>query len=345
VNWQPSRWIFLLCFSIASGFSQPERPDHRVTLDVVVTDRSGKPVTGLGQQDFTILDNKQPKNILSFQAIEGTNASPDSPVEVILLLDEVNTPFRGVAETRIAIEKFLSRNGGELSHPVSLIYHADSETAIGSVPTRDGNALVADLKQKQAGMRTIGRSQGTYGAGDRANLSIQALQQLAEYEARKPGRKLVIWISPGWPLLSGPRIDLSPKQRKEIFATIVRVSDELRQARITLYNIDPLGAADAIRAQAYKVFSGAVKTENQAQIGNLALQALTIQSGGLVFTASNDVAAHIAGSIADTNAYYVLSFDGLAGDGPNEYHALDIKVDKPKLVTRTRSGYYAQPAH
>jgi VWFA-related protein len=345
VNWRPGRWIFLLCCSIISGFSQSQLPDHRITLDVVVSDKSGKPVTGLQQQDFTILDNKQPQNIVSFQAIEGTNAPSDSPVEVVLLLDEVNTPFRGVADARIAIEKFLGRNGGELARPISLAYHSDSGTTMGSAPTRDGNALIADLKQRQGSMRTIGRSQGVYGAGDRLNLSMQAIQQLAGYEGKKPGRKLVIWISPGWPLLSGPRMELSPKQKQEVFATIVRVSDELRQARITLYNNDPMGAADAVRSQTYKIFSGAVRTENQAQIGNLALQVLATQSGGQVFNASNDVAADIAASIADGTAYHVLSFDGQAGDGPNDYHALDIKIDKPKLATRARSAYYAQPAH
>ena len=342
---QYCRCIFLLFLPGVSGFPQLEQPDRRITLDVVVTDKSGKPVTGLQQEDFTLLDNKQPQKIVSFQAVEGETATADSSVEVILLVDEVNTPFRGVAETRIAIEKFLGRNGGELARPVSLVYHSDSGTTMGSAPTRDGNALIAELKQRQAGMRTIGRSQGVYGAGDRINLSVQAIEQLADYEAKKPGRKLVIWISPGWPLLSGPRMELSSKQRAEILATIVRVSDALRQARITLYNIDPMGAAEAIRSQTYKLFSGAVKTENQAQFGNLALQVMALQSGGQVFNASNDVAGNIVTSIADANAYYVLSFEGLAGDGPNEYHALDIKIDKPKFAARARSGYYAQPAH
>jgi len=342
---QHCRCIFLLFLPGVSGFPQLEQPDRRITLDVVVTDKSGKPVTGLQQQDFTLLDNKQPQKIVSFQAVEGETATADSSVEVILLVDEVNTPFRGVAETRIAIEKFLGRNGGELARPVSLVYHSDSGTTMGSAPTRDGNALIAELKQRQAGMRTIGRSQGVYGAGDRINLSVQAIEQLADYEAKKPGRKLVIWISPGWPLLSGPRMELSSKQRAEILATIVRVSDALRQARITLYNIDPMGAAEAIRSQTYKLFSGAVKTENQAQFGNLALQVMALQSGGQVFNASNDVAGNIVTSIADANAYYVLSFEGLAGDGPNEYHALDVKIDKPGLAARTRAGYYAQPTH
>jgi len=38
------------------------------------------------------------------------------------------------------------------------------------------------------------------------------------------------------------------------------------------------------------------------------------------------------------DAFYVLTFDGLAGDGPNEYHALEVKIAKPGLTVRTRSG-------
>ena len=55
------------------------------------------------------------------------------------------------------------------------------------------------------------------------------------------------------------------------------------------------------------------------------------------------MAAEIATCVADANTYYVLALDGLAGDGPNEYHALEVKLDKPGLTARTRSGYYAQP--
>ena len=81
----------------------------------------------------------------------------------------------------------------------------------------------------------------------------------------------------------------------------------------------------------------------QGQIGNLGLQVLASQSGGRVLNSSNDVAGEIATCVADANGSYVISFDSLAGDGPNEYHALDIKIDKPGLTVRTRSGYYAQP--
>jgi hypothetical protein len=39
----------------------------------------------------------------------------------------------------------------------------------------------------------------------------------------------------------------------------------------------------------------------------------------------------------------MLSFDSAPADQPNEYHQLEVKVEKSGLSVRTRSGYYAQP--
>jgi len=341
--------IYLFCFALLAGFAQspPASPapadNRRFTLDVVVTDKSGKPVPGLEQQDFTLLDNKQPNKILSFDAIRG-GAAADPPIEVILLVDEVNTSFQRVSSARQEIEKFLRRNGGELERPISLVFFTDSGIH-STTASRDGNALVAQLNQDHNGLRVIGRAQGVYGAGDRVQLSLHAIEQLADYESARPGRKLVIWISPGWPLLSSPRIELSGKEQQGLFKMIVALSDALRHARIALYSIDPLGMADArgLRANYYENFVKGVKKASQVSIGNLALQVLAEQSGGEVFHYDNDIAGEIATSLGDANAYYVLTFEALPGDGPNEYHALEVKIDKPGLKARTRAGYYAQP--
>ncbi|MGA3023468.1 MAG: VWA domain-containing protein [Bryobacteraceae bacterium] len=352
-------WVYLFCFSLASALAQQNGPaaqseppapaspamaNRQITLDVVVTDKSGKPLPGLQQRDFTLLDNKQPQRIVSFHPVEGT-AAADPPVEVIFLVDEVNTSFSSVASERWQIEKFLRLDGGQLARPVSMVFFTDSGATIGAASSRDGNALIADLNQNQTALRTINRSQGFYGADDRLQLSLRTIQQLAAYEATRPGRKLLIWISPGWPILSGPNVQLTSKVQQWLFNSVVAVSDELRQARVTLYDVDPLGMGDAAGFQtfAYQQYLKGVRSARQVQIGNLALQVLAYQSGGRVLNSSNDVAGEIGTCVSDANAFYVLSFDGLPGDGPNEYHALEIKIDKTGLAARTRSGYYAQP--
>ena len=338
----------LFCFSLcSSGFGQApatapvptSNMSRGIALDVVVTDHSGTPISGLQQQDFTLLDNKQPVTISSFEA-----AGAATPVEVILLVDGINTSFTHVSYERLEIEKFLKRDGGKLARPTSVVVLSDSGAGMSNMPTQDGNALLTQFSQNQSGLRSIGRSTGVYGADERVQRSVHALEQLIEHEGKRPGRKLLIWISPGWPLLSGPRIELTAKTQQQIFNNIVSLSDGLRRARITLYSIDPLGAGDnGLRTFAYQDYVKPVKKTNQVHIGNMALQVLATQSGGRVLFSSNDIAGEIASCVADANAFYVLSFDGLRGDGPNEYHALEVKVDKPGTTARTRSGYYAQP--
>lgn len=354
-------WICLFCFFCFLAFAQQngqmgqaELPpsasataNHAITLDVVVADKGGQVSRGLQQQDFTLLDNKQPQKVTSFHEVERPTATADPPVEVILLVDEVNASATDVARQRQALEKFLKQNGGELVRPVSIVFFSDTGTMIGNTPSQDAKALIAELNGARSSLRVIGRSQGIYGAADRLQLSLRTLGQLADYEATRPGRKLVVWISPGWPLLSGPNIQLSSRDQQGLFNDIVSLSDSLRNARITLYSVDPLGTADAagFRTTYYKEFLKGVTSASHVQAGNLALQVLAYQSGGKVLNSDNDMTEEIAACINDANAFYVLTFDREPGDGPNEYHALEVKIDKPGLTARTRSGYYAQPEH
>ncbi len=349
MNIRSRAWIYLLCLVPFRGFAQtplaaPTGANRLITLDVAVTDKSGKPIPGLQQQDFTLLDNKQPTKILSFNAVQGGAATADPPVEVILLVDEVNTAFRGVSYARQEIGKFLGRNGGQLERPTSLAFLSDTGVASTST-SQDGNVLVGEMNQNKNGLRIIGRTQGVYGAGDRVQLSLGALEQFANYESARPGRKLVIWLSPGWPLLTGPRIELSSKDQQRLFSLIVALSDALRQARIAIYSIDPQGLGDVggLRELRYEGYVKGVKKASQVNIGNLALQVLAEQSGGRVFNYDNDITSEIATSVADADAFYVLTFEALPGDGPDEYHTLEVKLDKPGLKARTRAGYYAQP--
>ncbi|HEX5226313.1 MAG TPA: VWA domain-containing protein, partial [Bryobacteraceae bacterium] len=256
-------WIPLLCLSLSGFAQQSPSPDQRMTLDVAVTDKSGKPVTGLEQKDFSVLDNKQPQKIESFAG--ATAAEP--AVQFIFVSDEVNTSFSNVSYERAQIEKFLRSNSGKLPLPASLAFVSDAGLKLDSVTTEDGNALATELAKNQNGLRSINRDQGVYGAGERVEISLNALRQLIAYETPRPGRKLVIWLGPGWPFLTGPNINLSDNDQKGIFGQVVAISDGLRRARMTLYSVDPLGTNDAGSARTfyYREFVSGVKNAGHAQ--------------------------------------------------------------------------------
>lgn len=330
--------------SIESPIANPRAAEDRhIALDVAVADRAGNPISGLQQQDFTVLDNKLPQKLVSFRAV--TEAAPGPPSEVILLVDAVNTSFTSVSYERGEIVKFLGMNGGKLAQPVSIIFFTDTKTSVQNAPSRDGTSLIAAFDKNVTGLRSLTRSAGYYGAVDRLELSLKTLGNLSNYEITKPGRKLLIWISPGWPLLSGPRTDMSNKQAQMLFANVVAMSAALRRARITVYAVDPLGTADAgdPRTFYYQEFLKGVTKPNSVQAGNLSLQVLAVQSGGRVLNGSNDIAGEISRCTKDAETYYQLSFDSAPAEHPNEYHTLQVVIDKPGLTARTRAGYYAEP--
>ncbi len=317
-------------------------PVKQIFLDVDVTDKYGAPVRGLEKQDFTLLDDKQPHEILSFQAVDSV-ASADPGVEVVLVIDAINAGFNTVANERDQVKKFLLQNGGKLPVPTSMMVFSDKGMEIQKTSTRDGNTLATQFEEYETGLRTINRSMGLYGAEERFQKSLQTIHSLAAYESPRSGRKLMIWISPGWPLLSTPSIHLSDKDQEHFFNMIVTASDELRQARVTLYAIDPLGLNDFVRSKYYEDFVKGVKSLSHALPGNLGLQVLAVQSGGLVINSTNDLTAALAQCAADATSFYVLSFTPKRADQANEYHSLKVTVDKAGQSARTRTGYYNQP--
>ena len=336
-------WAVLSSVFLVSGFAQ-QTGSRTITLNVAVTDKAGKPVTGLQQGDFALLDNKKSQKILSFRAIDGGAAAAGQPVEILLVIDQINTPFIGGAGVRDSIEKFLGRNGGALTHPASVVLISDSGTAIRTEPSKDGNALIADLNKSDFGLRTIRRNEQMYAGADQQQLSIQALGQLADYEAARPGRKLAIWVSPGWPLFLGSSGMMTTKDQSGVFNSLVGLLGSFRRAQMTLYNINPIGPTEgAMQRSDFEQFFKGVTKPDQVSFGDLGVQALAYQSGGRVLDSSNDIVGEIATCAMDGTDYYALTFEGLRGDGANEYHELAVKVEKPKVTVRAPSGYYAQP--
>jgi VWFA-related protein len=341
----PVLLVPLLC--AAAAFSRQESPSTpsgtgMIYLDVVVTPKSGPPVSGLQQQDFTVLDNKVPVTLESFQALGGSRA----PIEIILVVDDVNTGLEHVAYERSEMDKFLRVDGGHLAHPTALAFLTDSGIKLQDDFSNDGNALSAALDQYTLGLHSILRSGGIYSAAERFQVSVQALFQLATREASRPGRKIILWVSPGWPLLSGPGVEeqMDSKQQQQIFNEVVALSTLLRQGRITLYSIDPLGTADfSGRAFQWEAFVKGITKPNNADYGDVALQVIATQSGGLAVNISNDIAALLQRCMADTQAYYELSFAPSLETKRDEYHHLEVHVAKAGVVARTRQGYYSQP--
>jgi VWFA-related protein len=173
-------------------------------------------------------------------------------------------------------------------------------------------------------------------------MSLSQLGQLMGYEAQQPGRKLMLVIGQGWPLLPMAGFEEDMNQRDWVFNTLVQVTDELRDGGVTLYCLDPfqLGRTNPYYYQGYLK---PVPSAKNAEYPDLALQVLAEHSGGEVVINGHDITNDLSLAVRDADAGYDLTFDGAPGDRPNEYHALQVQVDKPDVKVRTLAGYYARP--
>jgi VWFA-related protein len=326
--------VFFAAFCLAVAASA----QNTIDLNVVVNAKSGPPITGLAQNDFTLLDNKVPQTIVSFHAL-----GPGEPVHVIVVVDAVNAPFTSIAYQRGNLDKYLHANGGQLTSPTQLAFLTDRGFDLSSSFSTDGNELSTILKQREVGLRDIRRSSQEE-AVDRLSLSINAVRALIAYGAALPGRKLVLWLSPGWPILSGPLILLNKKQEQQIYvtvqqqthdtvrqqrliyATVVDLSTRMREAQIVLYNVNPIGASQDVGWESYyKAFLKPVTEPVQAVMADLSLQVLAVQSGGLTLVGSNDLTGMLRQCTEDAKA---------------SYHHLEVRLSQPGLTARTRQGYY-----
>jgi VWFA-related protein len=318
-------------------------PEGKIKLDVVVDDGTGKPVLELQPWDFKILDNNQPRKMLSFRGYDGITVMPEPPVEVILVMDTLNLPFQQVAFVRGEIDHYLRQNGGKLKQPLTLILLTDAGIRFQPRPSTDGNAIANVVDGIKGSVSVINSAMGGDGYVERFQRSAKAMDNIAHNEARKPGRKLLIWVGPGWPMLNRASERYSETDQKRNFDNIVDLSTALRQGRITAYSVEPSSAATPI-ALLYKGFLNPVKAYRDADFGNMALKVLVTQTGGKILGPDNDLAGQINRCIEDANAFYQISFDPPPAVHADEYHDLKVAVNKPGVVVRTNSSYYNQLA-
>jgi VWFA-related protein len=352
------------------------RAAHHIVLNVSVTNASGKPVPGLTQEDFTLLDNGQRQKIASFQAVEA--GTVETPVRVVLMLDAVNNSALIVARERKELERLLSQNQNRLIHPTAIGLFSAAGARLGEF-SQDSNFLIEEVRRVTRDIHTVSCTEEANAAGEEAagghasevtpggtdairtenllnrlgncenrrfRLSISALNKLAKERAGSPERDLLIWLGPGWSLLTGPEFRPNTiAMRRSFYDYLADLSTSLREANMTLDAVaspEMLHSA-GIRSEDIGGFLRSRPQDSEADGGNLALPVLAAQSGGRVLIESKDLAGAIAECLADIDSYYVLAFDSTPAAKEGEYHSLEVRIAKPGSTVRSLTTYYNQP--
>ena len=310
---------------------------------------AGMPVAGLERADFSLLENGQPQNVLSFQEFHGRGAGKEPPVKIILLIDTIELPANLARDERLAVEAYLRKNGGHLSRPVSVFFLSDAGLWTVKKPSSDGNALAHEIERNDFTpvRHNKGWQRGSVpSTGDLkdppSESSLRALAQIATDERTQPGRKLLVWVGPGWGIGSGASAEAKGVNAgSQILGTASWFSTLLREAHLALYSF-AVGETGP-EGQLYKAYLDGVSSPHKANFMNLYRKVLAVQSGGRVMDDSLDLVQEIETCVQDDGFFYRISFDPFPADRLNEYHDLKVVVAQPGLTARTNTGYYDQP--
>jgi VWFA-related protein len=338
-----SAWGFLLaaCCQVGAVAQAPSTDTQaaadRVRLDIVVSDKAGKPISGLKPEDFKLMDNRQPATIRSFSAHEPGDGSAAS---LFIVVDNLNASFDAATSELLQIGSYLEKTG-KMAFPVAVFLLTASGIEQMTPLSTNGGELADTLRHKKADAGQARLATGYYAAEERLETSLKSFSQLISGLGSIDGRKVVVWLGPGWPVIDSGEAQIGPVQQQFFFSTAIDLSRMLREERITIHSVNMVGASG--RELFWESFTKPLIKQSKAEPGYVALQVFALHSGGTVVLGSNDIAKEIARCAQDAAAWYSLTFDSQKGNAPNTWHDVDVKIDEPQVKVRTENGYYAQP--
>lgn len=353
----PFLWLMLSSAALSQN-SAPAAPQIRVesqlvVLDTVVTDRSGKPVTNLTKDDFTVYENGVLQTVRDFSAPGERPAIPAGPAKdhnghddwgasplTMIVVDEMDTPFSEMAYARECVGKYLKSQPEELAEPALLLWLNDGGLHPLTGFTRDRDVLLHALAKQPASLP----GKLMRGAvAEQVAASFAALQQAALFSRGEAGPKQIIWVGRSFPSIDP--VNLDDYERTLLTKAIRTTMDQLLASRVTLSVIDPTvtgSARDDDTAQEVDTLQPAPgDSVKDPFAGNFNMNLFVSETGGKYFRGYNDLDRQIGESERRGNTYYTLTYVPNPPIQDGSYRRIDIRLHEPDLIAQARKGYYA----
>ena len=344
---QPTKGSPALATRDNNGTFTIQRTARLVVLDMVVTDAKGKLVTDLKRDDFHVTELDEPQTILNFEETGAHTLQPDitidstadldrlapkAPVNIILL-DEFNTRFEDMAFARYSLKKYLEKEPGKLSMPTMLIAVDLQHFTVLRDYTQNKDEILSALDHHFVAYPWQAH-QGAW-VGERYATAFLTLRRVAEATVGHQGHKNMIWIGRGFPARFFHDASVDTNQR--VYNAVQECVNELRDARVTLYTIDPAGL------QVDPGVYGAAAAFNDPFGGNYEFNKLATATGGKTLYGRNDVDAEIGTAIRSGSSFYTLTYrPATPPSDRDKFYKIKVTVDRPGLTVTTRQGYYLQ---
>ncbi len=323
-----------------------------VYLDVTVLDKKGHPVVkGLTKDDFTITDYKKPQTIVSFElpeahrasaGAENENPTGTSPV-TILVMDRLNSSFQEFAYIRYEVEQFLKAQHSRLASPAELLVLGDDSLELVQGFTRSRAQLLEAVEHLPPVLPYKFNSRAF--AWERVGQSLDALDQIAFQNRGVPGRKNVVWVGRGTPIVYLDSTLLGADFVAQLKQYVHSTTNMLVHARISLFVIYP-GIPVSYAALSLTESDSLLDLgDSDPFAGDVNFGLLANETGGKLFYNHNNLAMEIKKSQQMGSHYYTLTYQpqNVVPDG--KFHRIRVILRNSGLRAVTKAGYYAQDAN
>ena len=316
-----------------AGFGPPTPTiqvySRETVVDVLVTGADGQPVRGLTRSDFTIEEDGHPQPIRGFY--EYDKAAPPAPAHTLPPNTYTNATTLPVSGP---VQVFLF---DALGSPPACLVGASKyiEDYLRSMPAGTQVALFALSPSKGLVLMQGFSADGNAAADivDKLNvewirnpvyrpkpIAIAGMNQIAAYVAGIHGRKNLVWIVPGMPLMitrdGGYGHAAAAGPDMTIVHDLMNLYDVFTREQIAIYPLNPCGV--------------------HLPVGDD--QEVADATGGTTDN-TNDFKGEAAKIVDQSSHMYTLSYVTPRSDEDHHYHPIKITVDRPGLRLVYRNGY------
>jgi VWFA-related protein len=230
-----------------------------------------------------------------------------------------------------ALQQFTSDKRVLYTAVEKLTWNPNSREMTPRFGVTDNNDQAAQAQARFDDFRETVFASGTLGA---LNFVVRGLREL-------PGRKSAILISDGLRLFGQNR------DNTLILDRVRRLTDLANRSSVVIYSLDAKGlqtlmptAADNTGGLSGPQFAEGLSRMRQQNFDSQeGLVYLARETGGVPFINNNDLNLGIRRALKDQQSYYLIGFDPADDKFDRKYHSIKLKVNRPGLLTRTRSGF------
>jgi len=359
----PSYAIGLLVLAASALVAAQEQPPrfrtgiNVIQIDATVLDRDGKPVRGLTESEFTVLENGRPQRLIGLSEVVlpdpvepstpwlrdvvpdvADNQGPEGRLLVLVLDDAMLPPDPAILKA----SKDIARGAIERMGP------ADRMAVVFTRDNRNAQDFTADRSKLQNAIErtSIGFM---FAAGTPSRhfyeASIGTLRLVAEALRKVPyRRKAIVYVSVGVP------VDYDRVGRESLRGIgdtsisgglLDRVRDVFGQAlwsNTAIYSFDPsgLGGLEAFAA-----------TRPKVQIGDPRrfrwfLEDVAENTGGRATLQTNGYGHGLNRMFEETSSYYLLGYESTSDPDDGKFRRVEVRTSRAGASVRARTGYFAR---